>query len=205
METVPKTELEKAVGKAARTWAQMGSGDPNTIDLYCHAQKVREQLGLQLPQTLPPKENGVALVELVENHFVCPSLRVLVRDLHPHAVAARARTLVDAIQDASLKSGGPEESYAVALYTWHGCIYMAKLLRPSYNAPGGQATYPDQQRIQGYAWLQECWTQETAKGNPWVRYGVSLARALEINRKKDEFAQMVIEDWVPPDSPYWDR
>ncbi len=205
METGPKNELEQAVSKAAKTWLQIGSGDPNTIDLYWQAQKVQERLGLQLPQTLPPKENGVALVELVENHFVCASLGVAVRDLPPDAVAQRACKLVDAIQGAGLQSYRPQESYVIALYTWHGCINMAKLLRPSYNVPGGRAAYSDQQRVQGYARLRECWTQETVKSNPWVRYGVSLARRLEINRKKGEFAHMVVEDWVPPDSPYWDR
>lgn len=204
METGPTIELEQAVSEAALTWPPIGSGDPNTIDLYWQAQKVQKRLGVQLPQTLPPKENGVALVELVENHFVCASLRV-VRALPPDAVAERARKLVDAIHGAGLLSGGPQESYVTALYTWHGCINMAKLLRPTHNAPGGQAPIQTRERVQGYAWLRECWTQETAKGNPWVRYGVSLARPLEMNRKKHKFAQMVIEDWVPRDSPYWDR
>ena len=205
MENVPKTELEQAVSKAAQSWPVIASsGDPNTIDLYWHAQRVQERLGLQLPQTLPQKENGVTLVELVETHFVFPSLGVLVRALPPDAVAERAGKLIDAIYGAGLQAGGPVESYVTALYTWHGCINMAKLLRPSYNVPGGQAAYSEQQRLQDYVWLQQCWTQETAKGNLWVRYGVSLARLLEMNRKKDEFAQMVIEDWVPRDSPYWD-
>jgi hypothetical protein len=205
MKNGPKTELEQAVSNAAQAWLQIGGpGDPNTIDLYWQAQRVQEWLELQLPQTLPPKKNGVALVELVETHFVCSSLSVLVRDLLPDAVAERARKLVDTIYGVDLQSGGAQKTYVTALYTWHGCINMAKLLRPSHNTPDGQAAYSGQQRVQGCAWLREYWTQETAKGNPWVRYGVSLARPLEMNSKKDEFAQMIIEDWVPLDSLYWD-
>lgn len=125
MEARPTTELEAAVSKAAQTWPQIGPGDPNTIDLYWQAQKVQERLALQLPQTLPPKENGVALVELVENHFVRPSLGMLLRTLPPDAVAERARKLVDAIHGAGLQSGGSKESYVTALYSWHGCINIS--------------------------------------------------------------------------------
>jgi hypothetical protein len=41
-------------------------------------------------------------------------------------------------------------------------------------------------------------------GNPWVRYGVSLARLMEKGRKGDDFDYVVHENWIPKDSPYWD-
>lgn len=197
--------LQRAVIEVAGTWetlADSDDGDPNTIDLYSHAQRVEQVLRCGVPDDLPERAAGVALVELVEQHFVAPGF---IRMLAPADLSERAGTLVDAIAKAGLLPYcSPQQRYIAALYAWHGCINMAKLLRPSYNVAGGQEVYSDQQRIKDYDWLRGCWTQETVKRNPWVRYGVYLARQLELNRKKDEFAQMVIEVWVPSDSPYWD-
>lgn len=196
--------LQCAVTEVAGTWDTLpGSGDPNTIDLYRHAQRVEQCLRCGVPRDLPERDAGVTLVELVEQHFVASGL---IRRLAPVNLSERAGVLVDAIVGADLLCHClPPQYYIAALYAWHGCINMAKLLRPNYVVAGGQEAYSDQQRSEGYAWLRDCWTQETAKGNPWVRYGVSLARPLELERKKDEFAKMVIEDWVPSDSPYWNR
>lgn len=202
MEAARKAELERAVKAAAGPWQHVSGGDPNTIDLRHHAWRIEDQLRLQLPPTLPSKQDGVAIVELVEQHFVAATL---IRDLPPDALAQRAVTLADATADAGLQSAEPLQTYVSALYAWHGCINMAKLLRPTFNVPGGQDAYTDEIRNGGYARLRECWLQETARGNPWVLYGVSLARLLETNRKGNRFAQMVIEDWVPTDSPYWNH
>ena len=76
---------------------------------------------------------------------------------------------------------------------------MAKLLRRTYVVPGGEAPYTLEMRLQGHNWLQECWRREEPNGNPWIRYGVSLARLLEKERDNP-----IIEDWVPKDSCYWD-
>jgi hypothetical protein len=200
MKVARNTELEQVVKAVAGHWQPVSGGDPNTIDLWHHARRIEDHLQLQLPPTLPSKQDGVAMVELVERHFVAATL---IRNLPSDALAQRAVTLADAIAGAGLQSGDPLQSYVCALYVWHGCINMAKLLRPTFNAPGGQGAYTDGMRTNGYAWLLDCWAQEMARGNPWVLYGVSLARLFEENRKGDTFAQMVIEDWVPPDSPYW--
>ena len=82
---------------------------------------------------------------------------------------------------------------------------MAKLLRDAFVIPGGEADYTTEQRVKGYAWLQKCWAMEVGRGNPWVRYGVSLARLFEKTRKGDKFEEVVVEEWVPPESPYWDQ
>jgi hypothetical protein len=130
----------------------------------------------------------------------------LIRNLPPGVLAERAVALLGAIAAAGLELVEPVQTYVCALYAWHGCINMAKLLRPTFNdptAPGGQGGYTAEMRTEGYTVLQDCWVQESARGNPWVVFGVSLARQLEKNRKGGKFAQMVIEDWVAPDSPYW--
>lgn len=78
---------------------------------------------------------------------------------------------------------------------------MAKLVRPTSVAPWtatGEAPYTHNQRMDGYRSLERQWLDEDANGNPWVKYGVSLALLLKRNRK-----EIPIDDWVPRDSPYW--
>jgi hypothetical protein len=195
-------ELKEAITIAATDWTQLGPGDPNTFDLFWLAGGVKRRLGLELPRTLPAKDKGVALVDLVEREFICSTL---IRTISPSLVAERGLNLLAAIGAADIEAGNPKQRLVAALYTWHGCINMAKLLRPTYVLPGGgEAAYEKRKRFEGYDYLSEHWSQEMAQGNPWIRYGVSLARQLEINRKQEDFSRMVIEDWVPLDSPYWE-
>jgi hypothetical protein len=83
------------------------------------------------------------------------------------------------IQLQKLLSIGIQESYVVSLYTWHGCINMSKLLRETYVTRNGEAPYTIEMRLKGYNQLQRWWSNEDNEGNPWIRYGVSLARLLE--------------------------
>ena len=55
-----KNSLQTAIKMATQSWTQLHeSGDPNTVDVYWHAGKVVELLGLRLPTELPLKETGV--------------------------------------------------------------------------------------------------------------------------------------------------
>ena len=196
------TNLERAVIEAAGSWdALNGPGDPNTIDLYRHARRAEDILRVGVLPALTGKDGGVALVELVERHFVNATL---IRTLAPRVISERAGALVNAIARAKLVPDPPAQSYIAGLYAWHGCINMAKLLRRTHVCPAGEADYTTDQRHRGYSWLSACWSEEIARGNTWVRYGVSLARLFEKNRKGDNFKDAVLEDWVPQDSPYWD-
>ena len=201
MDTEMKICLEQAVGEAAATWPSVGEGDPNTIDVYWHACRVQERLALELPDALPTKERGVSLVELVEKHFVGG----LIRYLAPDVLVQRALTLVVAIEQLFLVDGGRDQSYVCSLFAWHGCVNMAMLLRRTFVTADGEAEYTMERRVEGYAWLEHFWSEKETRGNRWVSYGVSLARPFEMNRKKENFTQTVVEDWVPPNSPYWDR
>lgn len=195
--------LRAAVEIAPRSWPEIpASGDPNTIDVYWHAKRVAEILNLRVAMDVPNKELGVSVVECVERNF---AHNALMRQLPVHDLSQRASALVEAIQHQGLLSFGLECNYVVALYSWHGCINMATLLRRTHVVPGGgeEPYTPDTKHMQ-HAWLRDCSTQEEARGNPWVRYGVSSARLLEKNRKRDDFAKYVNEEWVPGDSPYWD-
>jgi hypothetical protein len=95
-----------------------------------------------------------------------------------------------------------EQNLVISMYSWHGCIHMAKTLRP-VDVLWRQ--YTPEMRQHGYDHIQREWTREDALGDTWVRYGVSLARFFEMGRKKESFSTMVHEDWVPEDSPYWDE
>ena len=192
-----KSSLQTAIKMATQSWTQLHeSGDPNTVDVYWHIGKVVELLGLRLPTELPLKETGAVLVECVENNFIKGSL---IRQCSPQSLAERGLTLVEVIQNQRLLSIGVQETYVVALYTWHGCINMAKLLRKTYIIPDGEELYIIEMRLQGYNQLQVYLRNEDARGNPWVRYGISLAKLLEKKR-----GNSVVENWVPRDSPYWD-
>ncbi len=208
MDASQRATFQQGVKAAAQRWPQIGPGDPTTsvdpnlADIYWHVQRLQNLLHIELPLVLPPKAAGVAAVELVEQHLIGG---LPLRSLSADAVAEKAARLADALEQDQLLSGAPLQRYVTALYAWHGCINMAKVLRRTYVTPAGEAEYAPEQRRQGYAHLSTHWSLEEARGNPWVRYGVSLARLLEKSRKADDFAQRVVEDWVPRDSPYWEQ
>lgn len=191
--------LQEVIRRIAQYWPKIPfkpGEDPNLIDVYWHGGKLAELLKLQIPTELPEKEIGVRVVEFVDEIFIKGSL---IRLCSLQELAERGRKLVEAIQEHKPLPFRCLESYVTALYTWHGCISMAKLLRKTYVTPAGEAPYTSEMRRQGYNYLQKCWVAEEVKGNPWVRYGVSLAKLLEKKR-----GNPVVENWIPPDSPYWD-
>ena len=153
--------LQRAVIEARGLRDPLGAGDPNTIDLYLHARKVEDLLGLGVPHKIPGKDAGVALVELVERYFVRSEL---IRTLSPTEISERAGALVDAIAGATLLADSPGQCYIAALYAWHGCINMAKMLRPTSVTPDGEADITMGQRTQDYACLSTCWSEEIARG-----------------------------------------
>ena len=203
MGTPELIDLLHAVGEASSRWRDIDSGDSNTVDLYWHARTVREALDIAVPGALPAAKDGAALVELVEAHFIPKTGRGLLRDVPPMQIVTSALNLLRAISNTKLLAGLSAENYVAVLFAWHGCINMAKLLQPTYVAPGGESPYSAPLREEGYRWLKECWEHERSTGNAWVRYGVSVAKPFELARKKDAFGKLVNDAWVPSDSPYW--
>ena len=171
------------------------------VDVHWHASRVEESLRLELPTRLISKDLGGKVVDCVESEFIQSDS---IRECSSQRLLEKAKRLVGAIQEQDLLQFTPSEIYIVVLFTWHGCIHMAKCLRPTYVLPGGgEAPYTIEDRWRGYDMIQKCWRVEEDRGNPWVRYGVSLAGAWEIKRGKQPNKDL-IEDWVPKDSPYWD-
>ena len=187
------SSFEEAI-KQATSWRSVEYGDPNTIDVYDHAKKVSRDLHLQLPAQFPRKEISVKIVELVNEKFIKGRL---IRERTSKELVELGKQVADSLQEQNLLPFGRAESYVVALYIWHGCICMAKTLRKTYVVGRDrEASYTIKQRQQGYEYIRQCWQEEEAIGNPWVKYGVSLAKIFEKGEK--------VDDWVPEDSPYWD-
>lgn len=129
---------------------------------------------------------GVDMVEAVDELLVCGSeLRLLTPvEIHRRLVALdQSRRLVD---------------LAAALYTWYGCIAMAKMTREVHNAPEGARPYTDEVRWRGYKRLVQQNVKYQSQGNYWVMYGIQLAKHLSASR-----GNVAITDWIPPDATYW--
>lgn len=165
--------------------------DPNTIDLLDLAARLRNEHALKYPVDLPPKTSGVAIVEAVDGTFIDG----LIRYLSPDQVANNAARLSSRLHGQGLLDFAPLTRIAVALSVWHGCLCMAKCLR-SVTSDG--TSYTAEMRTGGYLFLKATWESEEKLGDPWVRYGVTLACDFETQR-----GNAVVDDWVPKDSPYW--
>src|SRR5438132_211394 len=99
MDATAQAELGQAVQDASQGWTPVSGGDPNTIDLLHLARRIEAARKLRLPASFPAKADGVAIVELVERHFVSATL---IRHVPPVTLAARSVTLVDAMAGAGL-------------------------------------------------------------------------------------------------------
>jgi hypothetical protein len=188
------TEVRRAVLAVSNRWVPLPagtSGDPNTIDVFWLACLLEQAGQIRLPATLPAKPIGIAIVELVETAFI----KGLIRNVPATSLADQAVALSGRLQEAQLLDGLPLTNLVVALSTWHGCICMAKDLRKV--AVGGMV-YTPEIRTAGYQFLKETWEAAEKRGNPWVRYGVSLAKEFERQR-----GNTVTDEWVPKESPYW--
>lgn len=195
-------KITKAVEDASRSWPGFAVGDPNLVDIYWLAQKIREGLGVTLPTESPPKSAGVAAFECVETNLLRQaSGRGLVR-FTPVAEVARLIVNLHGLLRGMLPFT-EDQALVVSLFGWHGCMHMGKVLRCFANAPGGVIPYTAQMRRDGYSKIREDWEKNLATGNPWVRYGVSITRLMEQGRKGENFDYEIHENWIPEDSPYW--
>jgi hypothetical protein len=177
-----------------------GPTDPNLYDVFWIAKNLRAGIDTALPTEPIAKVDGVSVVECVEKHFIQKlSRQMLVRLTPAGEVGDHLIALAQELR--SLLPFSDKENLIVSLYAWHGCIHMAKTLRAA-DVRSTQYTLP--MRYDGHEHIKGEWTREEAMRNPWVRYGVSLARHFEMGRKKENFASMIHEDWVPQDSPYWE-
>jgi hypothetical protein len=183
--------LREAIINAARDFPPIDGGDPNTFDVLWIAKGLMDFTNLPLSTDLPKIEKGLAIVECVENKFIKGSL---IRTLSQEELIQRTEDLLRCLR-INLFNLEMVEAVTISLFIWHGCICMAKTTRISDSA--GQL-YNNGIRTRDYNSLKQEWEEEERRGNPWVKYGVSLARLLSKKRENK-----IIDDWIPPDSPYW--
>jgi hypothetical protein len=118
-------DFRRIVTGASGQWQPADGGDPNTIDLMWIALSVDKELGTPLPQQLPAKQLGVALIDqCIEGRFVTG----LIRDLSPTEIATRSWELVECARSKGFVHP-PVPALAALLLMWTGCIGMAKSLR----------------------------------------------------------------------------
>lgn len=187
-------QLRDVVSQVSKDWKNIG-GDTNLVDVMFQAVRIVNALDLDLPTALPEKEAGVRLVEIIDRELIRGDL---MRTLSQEELAKRAEAVVRTIDVEGLLPYEAALKYVMALFTWHGCIHMAKATRRTHLTPTGEEPYTLELRRQGYALILQWWTEAETRGNPWVRFGVSVARLLEHRR-----GNRPVEDWIPPDSPYW--
>lgn len=191
-------QLKKIIEEIAIAWPQLNpTNDPNTHDHWYLACKIVENLELKLPTTLPDIETGIILIDAVGKYFSYGSIR----KVSPQELAKRGITLLTNIRNQKLLPYKPIENFVISLLVYHGYFCMSKITRRVYNTPYGNKDYTDEMRKELYASHQKLWkTEEDERGNPWVRYGVTITKTFdEKNRKKED----IINNWIPRDSPYW--
>jgi hypothetical protein len=187
-------ELFEEIEALSHAWPAQ-RGEPNLQDLPWLARALIARLPITVPQAFPTSDDGVALVELVEKTLLVPSPSHVLRDNSPADLVSRCEALTREIRNKKLLQGDDASTFVAALLTWLGCISMAKTLRAVDSAG---TVYTDALRRQGYQQLEAEWS---GTGGEWIRYGATLARALERGRGNRDLP----DDWVPRDSPYWER
>ncbi len=184
------TKLREAITSATNNFLPPTVPDTNTTDILDIARNLLDSVDLPLPTETPTKQVGISIVECVEEKFI----KGLIRSLSQEELIQKAENLVRCLRIKGI-SIGVVEAVTIALFTWHGCICMAKATRV-VDAIGTQ--YTQEMRERDYESLKNDWEEEQSRNNPWVKYGASLARSLEKKRGNSP-----VEDWIPKDSPYW--
>jgi hypothetical protein len=189
-------ELRNAVISASAVWKRDVGGDINLVDVMFQAVRVGRAAGEAIPAELPERLVGVRLVEIVDRELIKGDL---IRTLSSEELAGRAEATVRAIEAEGILAGHSAiVKYVVALFTWHGCIHMAKATRRAYRTAKGEEDYNLDLRWHAYDIIRQWWAETETLGNPWVKFGVGVARLVEQGR-----GNQPVEDWVPADSPYW--
>lgn len=183
-------ELYARIEALSQVWPSL---EINLGDLEWLVHRLATDLSVTLPDTFPSRDEGVELVELVESTLLSQSPQQVVRLNSPAALAQHCQDITQELRAKNLLSYDDATALVAALFAWLGCIAMAKTLR---DVDSQGKPYTDDTRRREYARIERQWAEP---GGPWIRYGVTLARALELGRGNNN----PIEDWVPKDSPYW--
>ena len=84
----------------------------------------------------------------------------------------------------------------MAWVPWNGKATRAA----GYMMKGQPTQYTLELRKRGHEAIEACARAEQERGNPWVRFGISIARRFEQAR-----GNTPVDGWVPAESAYWNH
>lgn len=181
-----------------------GSGEPNLHDFRLMALILRLHYVDEMLQDTPTYGTGLKIVEYIEDNIFKDTSEYaiyhVVRNLPLGDFSKRMKDSARALQLEGYLHGGVAQVLSAAFYTWYGCISMAKLTRPEGS---DRVQYTTEMRFDGYDYIKSEWEEAEKIGNPWIKFGASLAKRLEEKRKKNDPNKVIVDDWIPKDSPYW--
>lgn len=179
--------------------------EPNLRDFRLMAQTLRLHYVDEMLTDLPDCEIGLKIVEYIEDNIFkdAPTYEIyhVVRNLTLEDFSKRLRETAKHLQLKRYLYGGVTKTLSAAFYAWYGCLSMAKLTRV-----GGSdgVLYTPEMRLAEYNYIKNEMDDAKKYGNPWIKFGVRIAKLLEQKRKKANPNKIIIDGWVPKDSPYWD-
>lgn len=180
-------------------------GEPNLLDFKLMAQTLRLHYVDEMLQELPGCETGLKIVEYIEDNIFKDAATYeiyhVVRNLTLEDFSKRMREIAKRLQLNGYLHGGVTKALSAAFYAWYGCLSMAKLTRVE-GSDG--VLYTTEMRLEEYKCIRNEWEDAEKYGNLWIKFGVRIAKLLEEKRKKAESNKVIVDDWVPEDSPYWE-
>lgn len=179
--------------------------EPNIRDFWIISETIRLKYAKdEMLQNVPNCDTGLKIVEYIENNiFKDPPGREIyhiVRNLTVDEFSMRMGQIAKYLQFEGYLNGGILKVLSVSFYTWFGCLCMAKSTRV-IDSIG--TVYNDRLRQREYNWLKNMWEDADKNGNPWIKFGVTVAKCLEEKRKKSNPAKIIVDNWISKDSPYW--
>lgn len=199
--------MNSIVDKALKhCWEEIKSSGPddevNLFDFQLIAQIIRlNYIQEKMLQNIPGCKIGLNIVEYIEDNTFKDVPAHVIRNLTLDEFSDRMKTTAKVLQTKGYLSGGIFKTISVAFYVWYGCLSMAKLTRVM-GSDG--VLYTDQIRQERYSRLEQIWKEAEREENPWIRFGVTLAKCLEEKRKKADPTKVIVDDWIDKSSPYWE-
>lgn len=168
----------------------------------------------KIPGVYVNTQGGLLFVDIIEKNFVSCSKYVgmvslgklgwIIIPFKLFSFSCRFFKTVKALKKSDLAIiVDPFQALTLGLYTWIGCLGMAKLTRKTQvvSWEGDEEEISKELRVELYEELiRYSGIEIMARNNYWVEFGISLARLLSKER-----GDVIVDDWIPKDSPYWEN
>jgi len=164
--------------------------DPNLLDLLVLAETFRTIFELNLGTPYLLRRHYVSMID----HTADVMLGTRACRIHPWIRGRSKEIVIDELIELSERLehlspclGNRDEIVMKSLFLYSAYLNMAKICR---EETGQGDVITQAHRLQVYAWLLDM-----AESNPWIRDGVKMV-------KYHLPDQVMITDWIPPDSLY---